>query len=548
MRAPLFYAAIAFSVGILLQWAAPAGWVALGVGALAGLIALLLLRDRPQPASVGLLILVAMLGMFRARVDGMVPAGDIRRIAAAVARPVTIRGILVSDLEPGTGSSGAVFGWLEVRAIRSAQDRYPLPQGENRYLPAPAIPPQSGPGVPASGWKPLSGKIRVRFSTRAVGFGYGDELQLSGLLRAGRTRGSVPATPSEKSVPGTGSPFDEARWLWLQGAGAVLVVPGLEGMKRLAVGSGVGIAYRRAIARFRLRLEQLSRSLLSPVESAYLEALLLGNRRGIPREAWEAFKKTGTLHLLVVSGLHVGLVGFIGLTALALLRVPRSVRYFALAGILLAYCFLTGARIPTVRATLMGILLCLARWRGTEAPLLNWLGAAAFSMLLLHPRALADVSFQLSFAAVAGILILAPLMLKSVPRTGSPATSNDPGGASGAASLSRSHQPPATGKLGLQVFQIWLLRAFAVSLAAWLATAPLIAWHFQSVAFIAPFANLLVVPWACLMVGAGFLVCGVGAIHPGVALPFAASFGWMAHLLDRFVRAVAQLPGTSWAG
>ena len=248
---------------------------------------------------------------------------------------------------------------------------------------------------------------------------------------------------------------------------------------------------------------------------------MLGEGRGIRPEIWEAFRRTGTLHVLVVSGSHVGLIGLISLTGLAILRTPRAARSLFLGGILVTYCLLTGSQPPILRATLAGLLLCWGSFRGLEVFQMNLLGAAGAAILAAQPRALADAGCQLSFGAVAGIL-WADRWLK------------------------REQPVPGTRRVpGTDVFR-WVKQAVVVSCAAGAATAPLIAWHFGMFSLATPLANLIVVPWASLLVAVGALVCVLGLLAPWAAGPFAAVFTVLARGLAASVQWTAGLPGVFW--
>ena len=135
-----------------------------------------------------------------------------------------------------------------------------------------------------------------------------------------------------------------------------------------------------------------------------------------------------------------------------------------------------------------------------------------------------------------------------VPPPLAAATGNAPGGVNGAASFSGSHKQLATDNSKIQWLQLWLMRAFAASTAAWITVAPLVAWQFQSFTPIAPLANLTVVPWTSLLIAAGFLTLLLGMIWPAAALPFAASFTWGVRALVAWVSWMAGLPGAalSW--
>ncbi|MDO8730563.1 MAG: ComEC/Rec2 family competence protein [Candidatus Omnitrophota bacterium] len=228
--------------------------------------------------------------------------------------------------------------------------------------------------------------------------------------------------------------------------------------------------------------------------------------------------KKATMHVLVVSGSHVGLIGLISLTGLAILRTPRAARALLLGGILVTYCLLTGSQPPILRATLAGLLLCWGSFRGLEISQMNLLGAAGAVILAAQPRALADAGCQLSFAAVAGILWAGR----------------------------REQAVPGTPRVpGTDVF-LPLRQAVVVSCAACAATTPLIAWHFGMFSLAAPLANLVVVPWASLLVAVGALVCGLGLLAPSAAGPFAAAFAVLARGLSVSVQWAAGLPGVFW--
>ncbi|GIV24701.1 MAG: hypothetical protein KatS3mg026_0393 [Bacteroidia bacterium] len=143
-----------------------------------------------------------------------------------------------------------------------------------------------------------------------------------------------------------------------------------------------------------------------PVE-AVLEALLLGYRRGVDPETRAAFQLSGAAHILAVSGMHVGLV--LTLWLFLLRHLPggwafHPVSQGALLILVLLYGLLTGASPSAMRAVIMGAVALLARMAYKPYLALNALGFAAFIQLSLDPALLHNVGFQLSYAAVGGIL------------------------------------------------------------------------------------------------------------------------------------------------
>ena len=135
---------------------------------------------------------------------------------------------------------------------------------------------------------------------------------------------------------------------------------------------------------------------------------MLGIRHGLSGDVREAFNRTGTGHLLAVSGLHVGvLLGIMLVASTALLGGSRWALLAPLA-VLWLYALLTGMAPPVVRAAIMGSLYLENRFTGRQSTGFPALALAAGVMAGLEPRLLEDVSFQLSFAAMASLLLLAP--------------------------------------------------------------------------------------------------------------------------------------------
>ena len=216
---------------------------------------------------------------------------------------------------------------------------------------------------------------------------YGDRLRLEGPLTA----------PPELDD------FDYPVYLARQGIGSVMSFPSVT-----VLGEGQGEQLRSALFGVRRSLhESLGRSTPEPTASLG-QALLLGMRETIPDEVLDDFRATGTSHLLAISGLHVGI--------LMALVLPMSARVFGrrrslylivpLVAVWL-YAVLAGLSPSVVRASIMGTVYLAALALGRPKSILPALGLAATVMVALSPNILWSVSFQLSFAAMAGIATLA---------------------------------------------------------------------------------------------------------------------------------------------
>ncbi|MBI5970242.1 MAG: DNA internalization-related competence protein ComEC/Rec2 [Deltaproteobacteria bacterium] len=234
-----------------------------------------------------------------------------------------------------------------------------------------------------------------------------------------------------------------------------------------------------------------------------LKALVIAERGGVEPALRDAFVKTGTAHILAISGLHVGVVAFffyrfilfglkrserllLALNAkktAAMLSLPFVIVYGALAG------FPTSAQ----RAVVMAVVFVIAFLFDRGKDFYNTLAVAALIILLIAPYSVWDIGFQLSFAAVFGIVYFLPRFKGFFER----------------------EEDEDNKKNGIikRFTQRRVFPAFAVTVAAWLGTAPLMAYHFNMVSATGAVANAIVIPLT-------------GVIIPLVFLSSAISFVW----------------------
>ena len=227
---------------------------------------------------------------------------------------------------------------------------------------------------------------------------------------------------------------------------------------------------------YRVREEMaasLGKSLPEP-RASLAQALLLGIRGGIPSELREDFAKTGTTHLLAISGLHVSiLVGLVSLGSAALLGRRGQIYIVIPLLFVWVYAVLTGFSPPVVRAAIMASLYLWAIFLGRQRSGLTALSAAAALMVTIDPDLLEEVSFQLSFVSMAGLLLLGPWFR-----------------AGGLRLVARCWEPE--GVVGGVVK--FLVEASAISLAVILATFPIIGFNFQFLSPVGLPATVLVLP------------------------------------------------------
>lgn len=319
-------------------------------------------------------------------------------------------------------------------------------------------------------WEPATGKLLLSLRDPAPrDFIYGDLLRFRARLRV----------PSSFHNPGG---FDAERHLRLQGVRlrASLADPSAVILIRKDMGNPV----RARLETFREGLKRFIYGHAPSPEREVIQSVILGDAKEIPESVTEDFNRTGTSHIIAISGFNIGIIAafffFLFRAALArsetiLLAFPVRPLAMALAVVpVLAFTLVAGAGISVLRAAIMVLALMAALLIGRERDLYNVLALAAIAILMVSPGSLFDVSFQLSFAAVASLLFVAPRLALWIPRL-------DPDKGSPAARLFRK-----------ALYQVALF--FAVTLAATLGTLPLVAFHFNRVSLIALAANLLVVP------------------------------------------------------
>lgn len=245
------------------------------------------------------------------------------------------------------------------------------------------------------------------------------------------------------------------------------------------------------------------RTALPPHTAAILSAMTLAHRELLDSDTQLRYSQSGASHILALSGLHLSILfgAFSLIIGNLAMRIGRKTHLFAtFFGILLIWCFaaFVGFPISLVRATLMLTLAHLFALRNHRPGALHGLFLAMLLMLLYAPDWLFDVGFQLSCAAVTGILWFSPLFL--TPQWLQPVSQR--------ASDFTGRPPTATFFKGLMTIGRYFYTLFTVSLSAQLATAPLVAYHFHQLAWGGLIASLFVIPaaYVLLLGGIAFLL------------------------------------------
>lgn len=299
--------------------------------------------------------------------------------------------------------------------------------------------------------------------------------------------------------------------------------------RRLAPGGSAGrhaaLAFRAAAARAIGRgIEEHD-----PRETAIVRALTLGMREHIPLETRENFLLTGTMHVFAISGLHVGIVAAFGVAALRTLGVPRRWQAAGLAPLLALYVAATGWAPSAQRAAVMALAYTAAPMFGRRPDVHSALAFAAIALLVADAGQLRDVGFLYSFVVVGGLLGFGPALARPIRR----ALATDDASAIPPSRWARWARSAARAAALLA----------AMSVAAWLASAPLQARFAYRFAPAGLLGNLLAVPAAFLIVMTGGLSMAVGALHAAGAETLNHANRVFAGMLADLMGALAALPG-----
>ncbi|HSQ78356.1 MAG TPA: ComEC/Rec2 family competence protein, partial [Nitrospirota bacterium] len=356
-----------------------------------------------------------------------------------------------------------------------------------------------------------TGKIQVSVRAGLTSIGYGDIIRVSGKMFEPR---------------GFNNPrgFNYAAYLAQSGIYRMVSVKGGELVRIIGTGSGLF----RTIQDWRERIRQAFLTSTSGPGSAILQAMVLGEEGGLTDEIRDQFMAAGVTHIISISGSHLGMLAILcfGLVRVLMRFLPertyllltmhvdlKKVAALMTLPLVVFYTLLAGGQMATIRSLMMLTAALAAILLDRENALMQSLAAAALLILIISPQALFDISFQLSFISVLSIGYV--VMLWS--------------------------------ELGIQApnrFQ--KLRNSAVlliiiSLTTSIATGPLVAHYFNQVSFAGIISNMLVVPFAGMVVVPLGLFSGVLSLFTH-HLPLAALNQFISDLFIDTVAFFSRLP------
>jgi competence protein ComEC len=352
-------------------------------------------------------------------------------------------------------------------------------------------------------WQDVSGTALL-FVPRYPTYNYGDVLLVTGRLE----------TPPQLDD------FDYRGYLAHQGIYSTVSYPEIEVLE-----TGRGFKPLAWVYAARNHLSQSLAKVLREPWASLAQAIVFGIRGNISSSVNADFSRTGTAHLLAISGLHLSILAGILLSAGIWLFGRRRYIYIWLAlGTIWLYAVITGMHPPVVRGATMASLFLTAELLGRQRSAITSLAFAAAIMVGISPQILWSASFQMSFMAMVGLILVTPFF-QAMGRKAVNATLGE----------DRPAVPVAN----------TITDSFSVSVGAVIGVWPLVAYYFGIISFVSPPATFLTLPALPGIITTGALAGSLGLI----ALPVAQVIGWLTWLLLYYlllvVKAFAALPLSS---
>jgi competence protein ComEC len=257
---------------------------------------------------------------------------------------------------------------------------------------------------------------------------------------------------------------------------------------------------------------------LRPRESAVVRGMVLGDRSLMPEELERSFQRSGVTHVLAISGQHVVILAAVIYFALRLFAIPVGIRACLTMVLIWLYILIAGAPPSALRAGVVATFVFAAPLLGRQVSALHFMTTMLALVLAYNPQLIYSTGFQLSVAAVFGILLLTKPLKSLVERT-----------------LFRPFTKPPE-----QISNL-----ISVSLAAQIATSPIVAATFDRVSVVGVLTSLIAVPLSGPILILGLLGSLAGNVYPALAFPLNACNGFLVALLIHTAKGTSSLPFAS---
>ncbi|QDU36831.1 ComEC family competence protein [Maioricimonas rarisocia] len=340
---------------------------------------------------------------------------------------------------------------------------------------------------------PVRGRIRLQTTGHLLHVDVGERVELFGTLRFAEP----PRNPGE---------FDFQAWLKGEGISAVVHCETPDAIRSLGLFERGGVDPHFWRSHIRQRLRTIMGRSVRPGSLPVAVSLFLGDRTGMPTPMRDDFAASGMMHLLAISGLHVGIFAGLVLIVCRVLRTGPAGTALLVIVCVWSFAFITEFRPPVVRASVLTTIVVFGWSAGLQGWGMNSLAVSAIVLLFWNPNNLFEPGPQLSFLAVIAILTAGPLLTRITrPRPSPLAPERGP--------LWRLLEPAVR----------WMLASALLTCAIWFYTVPRASTLFHLIAPIGILLNILLVPAIAVVLALGFAFLGCGVLLPEIAwLP-----GWL---------------------
>ncbi|MDP3999161.1 MAG: ComEC/Rec2 family competence protein [bacterium] len=316
---------------------------------------------------------------------------------------------------------------------------------------------------------PLNGKVRIN-AQRYPDFNYGDLVNVTGVIK--------------------NPPARSENYYKKEGISGIVSFPEIRLLE-----TGRGNPALAALFSFKESIENVFRKILPQEKAAFLSGITLGERESFSKELEEKMSLSGTTHLVALSGYNITVIA-LAIGWLFGSFLARRASFYLSVAVIVLFVLMAGAEASVVRAAIMGIIALVAQHTERAHSVRNAIIIAAFLMVLANPRVLVfDLGFQLSFAALLGIIYISPVLKKVL-------------------------------KIQNQGFLNWR-ENLVTTLSAQLAVVPFLLGNFGAFSLTSFLANILVLEAVPVTMGLGFLAGGLGLMTDFLA----KIIGWLLNIL-----------------
>lgn len=315
----------------------------------------------------------------------------------------------------------------------------------------------------------VKGKVLLRIYENETSFQYGDLLKARVALE-------------EPALPGNFGEYNYRDYLVRQ---KLFIIGNLKAEQVYLIGRSNKLSLSKTFKAIKDSINKNINIIYHFPQNALIKAIITGDRSELPPMWNTIFRDAGVMHILAISGLHVGIIAaflFFFFNICPFFKNNKKISYLMTISFLIAYATLTGFRPSVSRAALMFIIFLMAKYVNRPYHQYSSIYLTALVLLFFQPFLLFDVGFLLSFTVTFFIILLYPLFTEK-----------------------------------LRFFPDFLSKPLAISLAAWFGTAPLSAFYFYQISFISILANLIIVPLISIILIFGLITI----VSSFILLPFA---------------------------